>query len=325
MRPWNRTISHRMSDARVKALRREVVKVQWRPLDGVLLLDKALGFSSNNALQAARRLYRAEKAGHTGTLDPLATGLLPLCFGEATKFSGELLNADKRYVATVQLGVTTNTADAEGTVLERRPVTVGRSDVEAALAAFVGEIEQVPPMYSALKRDGKPLYEYARAGIDVERVARRICIHEIHLLDGGDALANGCFVFEVRCSKGTYVRTLAADIGERLGCGAHLAGLRRTGIGALDIAQAHSIAMLDELMDEARDALLLPPDSLLANLAEARLDGADAARMRHGQSVRWSAEEGTRLRVYDPEHRFIGVCRQVADGWLQAQRLVAGA
>jgi tRNA pseudouridine55 synthase len=295
-----------------------------RRLDGVLLLDKALGLSSNHALQAARRLYRAEKAGHTGTLDPLATGLLPLCFGEATKFSGELLNADKRYVATVQLGVTTDTADGEGTVLERRPVEAGRADVEAALAAFVGEIEQVPPMYSALKRDGKPLYQYARAGIEVERAARRINIYESRLLDGGADLANGRFVFEVRCSKGTYVRTLAADIGDRLGCGAHLAGLRRTGIGELDVAQAHSIAMLEGLAAEARDSLLLPPDSLLTGLAEARLDIADAARLRHGQAVRWSADEGARLRVYDAEHRFIGVCRQVADGWLQPLRLVAG-
>jgi tRNA pseudouridine55 synthase len=291
----------------------------------VLLLDKSLGLSSNHALQAARRLYNAEKAGHTGTLDPLATGLLPLCFGEATKFSGELLNADKRYVATVQLGVTTDTADAEGAVLERRPVTVDRSDVKAAMAHFVGEIDQVPPMYSALKRDGKPLYEYARAGIEVERTSRRVSIHELRLLDSDHDLVDGRFVFEVRCSKGTYVRTLAADIGDRLGCGAHLAALRRTGIGALDVAQAHSLATLEGLPAEARDALLLPPDSLLASLAEARLDAADAARLRHGQAVRWAGEEGTRLRVYDAEHGFIGVCRQVADGWLQPLRLVAGA
>ncbi|MDO8789735.1 MAG: tRNA pseudouridine(55) synthase TruB [Sulfuritalea sp.] len=308
----------------MKAPRRQAVKILRRPLDGVLLLDKALGLSSNRALQAARSLYRAEKAGHTGTLDPLATGLLPLCFGEATKFSGELLNADKRYVATVQLGVTTDTADAEGAVLESRPVEVVRSDVEAALAAFVGEIEQVPPMYSALKRDGKPLYAYARAGIEVERAPRRIHIHESRLLDGGDDLSHGRFVFEVRCSKGTYVRTLAADIGDRLGCGAHLAALRRTGIGELDVADAHSLAALEVLTGEARDALLLPPDSLLDGLAEVRLDIADATRLRHGQAVRWSAEEGSRLRVFDPEHRFIGVCRQAADGWLQPQRLVAG-
>ena len=296
-----------------------------RRLDGVLLLDKALGQSSNQALQAARRLYAAAKAGHTGTLDPLATGLLPLCFGEATKFSGELLNADKRYVATVQLGVTTDTADAEGAVLQRRPVELGRPVVEAALVAFVGQIEQVPPMYSALKRDGKPLYQYARAGIEVERAARRVTIHALRLVDGDDGLDGERFVVEVHCSKGTYVRTLAADIGERLGCGAHLAALRRTGIGALDVAQAHSLTTLEGLADEARDALLSPADSLLFSLAEARLDLADATRLRHGQAVRWSGEEGSRLRVYDAENCFIGVCRQLADGWLQPLRLVAGA
>ena len=309
----------------MSAVQPKAGKVPRRKLDGVLLLDKSLGISSNHALQAARRLYRAEKAGHTGTLDPLATGLLPLCFGEATKFSGELLNADKRYVATVQLGITTDTADAEGTVLQSRPVTSSLADVEAALAAFVGELDQVPPMYSALKRDGKPLYEYARAGIEVERAARRVCIHELRLLAGQGDFANGRFVFEVHCSKGTYVRTLAADIGDRLGCGAHLAALRRTGIGVLDVAQAYSLPMLEALTAEARDALLLPPDSLLASLAEAQLDVADAARLRHGQAVRWSGEEGSRLRVYDAERCFIGICRQSADGWLQPQRLVAGA
>ncbi len=303
---------------------REEGRPKRRQLDGVLLLDKPLGLSSNRALQAARRLFNAEKAGHTGTLDPLATGLLPLCFGEATKFSGELLNADKRYVATVQLGVTTATADAEGVVLETRPVAATRSDVKAALEAFVGGIEQVPPMYSALKRDGKPLYEYARAGIELERAPRHVNIYELQLVEADDCLADGRFIFEVRCSKGTYVRTLAADIGERLGCGAHLAALRRTGIGSLDVVQAHSLADLEALTAEARDALLLPPDSLLTSLVEVRLDAADAARLRHGQAVRWAGEEGTRLRVYDAEHAFIGVCRQVADGWLQAQRLVAG-
>lgn len=308
----------------MRAAQPQAGKVPRRKLDGVLLLDKALGISSNHALQAARRLYRAEKAGHTGTLDPLATGLLPLCFGEATKFSGELLNADKRYVATVQLGITTDTADAEGSVLQRRPVACSIAEVEEVLAAFVGEIDQVPPMYSALKRDGKPLYEYARAGIEIERKSRRVCIHELRLLaDDGD-FADGRFVFEVSCSKGTYVRTLAADIGDRLGCGAHLAALRRTGIGALDVAQAHSLSMLEALTAEARDVLLQPPDSLLAGLAEVQLDAADAVRLRHGQSVRWSGEEGSRFRVYDEEHGFIGVCRQADDGWLQPQRLVAG-
>jgi tRNA pseudouridine55 synthase len=307
----------------VKAAKPQAARVPRRHLDGVLLLDKALGVSSNHALQAARRLYRAEKAGHTGTLDPLATGLLPLCFGEATKFSGELLEADKRYFATVQLGITTDTADAEGRVLETRPVEAGRAAIEAALASFLGEIDQVPPMYSALKRDGKPLYEYARAGIELERAARRVRIHELELTGIGEVVAGGRFSFEVRCSKGTYVRTLAADIGERLGCGAHLAALRRTGIGTLDVGQAHTLANLADLTEEARDAFLLPPDSLLAGLAEARLDLGDAHRLRHGQAVRWNGEEGARLRVYDPEFRFIGVCRQLADGWMQPLRLVA--
>ena len=302
--------------------RGESARPARRRLDGVLLLDKPLGQSSNHALQAARRLYAAKKAGHTGTLDPLATGLLPLCFGEATKFAGELLDADKRYVATVQLGVTTDTGDAEGTVLQRRRVAVELPEVVAVLAAFVGAIDQVPPMYSALKRDGKPLYQFARAGIKVERAARLVRIHALRLVDGG--LAGGRFVMEVRCSKGTYVRTLAADIGERLGCGAHLAALRRTGIGALDVAEAHSLTCLEGLAGEARDALLLPADALVSGLTEARLDIADAARLRQGQAVRWSGDEGSRLRVYDAEQRFIGVCRQLADGWLQPLRLVAG-
>jgi tRNA pseudouridine55 synthase len=295
-----------------------------RRLDGVLLLDKDIGESSNHALQAARRLYNAEKAGHTGTLDPLAAGLLPLCFGEATKFSGNLLNADKRYVATVQLGVTTDTADAEGRVLQHRPVVVDRPALVSALASCIGEIDQIPPMYSALKRDGKPLYEYARAGIELERAARRVSIYRLDLVDASD-LAGGRFVMEVFCSKGTYVRTLAADIGELLGCGAHLAGLRRTGIGSLDVAAAHTLTRLADLAADARDALLLPADSLLTGLAEARLDLADASRLRHGQAVRWSGEEGAKLRVYDKEHRFIGVCRLTEDGWLQPQRLVAGS
>lgn len=289
------------------------------------MLDKSLGLSSNRALQSARRLYNAEKAGHTGTLDPLATGLLPLCFGEATKFSGELLNADKRYIGTVQLGVTTDTADAEGSVLERRPVDVSLLDVKAALGAFVGEFDQIPPMYSALKRDGKPLYEYARAGIEVERAPRRVTIYESRLLEEEFNLETGRFVFEIRCSKGTYVRTLAADIGERLGCGAHLVALRRTGIGKLGVEQAHSLATLEDLTAEQRDELLLAPDSLLSDLSSAHLDAADAVRLRQGQAVRWSGEADTRLRVYDPDHHFMGVCKLVADGWLQPLRLVSSS
>ncbi len=299
------------------------VRVPRRRLDGVLLLDKAVGISSNHALQAARRLYRAEKAGHTGTLDPLATGLLPLCFGEATKFSSELLDADKQYRATVQLGVTTDTADAEGRILETRPVDVSSDDISAALAEFVGEIDQVPPMYSALKRDGKPLYEYARAGIEIERKARRVVIHELHRIDSADTLANNSFVFEVRCSKGTYVRTLAADIGERLGCGAHLTALRRTAIGSLSLDKAHTLSQIEGLAEETRDELLQAPDFLLAGIGEVRLDAVTAAHLLHGQTLEWPGQSGLRVRAYGPEGRFIGLCQHTDDNRLRPLRLVA--
>lgn len=289
-----------------------------RRLDGVLFLDKPLGLSSNQALQTARRLYNAEKAGHTGTLDPLATGLLPLCFGEATKFSSALLDADKCYVATVQLGVTTDTADAEGVVTSRRIVNATREEAEQVLASFVGEIEQLPPMHSALKRDGKPLYEYARKGIVLERSPRRVRIYRMQLLDWMD----DCFIFEVACSKGTYVRTLAADLGELLGCGGHLAALRRTAIGPFGLAQAHPLSLLEELDMPGRDGLLLPVDTLLGNLVVATLDAIDALRMRQGQAVRWSGEAGTRVRVYDADQRFIGICQLTEDGWLRPQRLI---
>jgi len=291
-----------------------------RKLDGVLLLDKSTGQTSNHALQAVRRLYNAEKAGHTGTLDPLATGLLPVCFGEATKFSSELLLADKVYQATVQLGVTTDTADAEGRVVESRPVMVSRDQVEAAMERFLGEISQLPPMYSALKRDGKPLYEYARAGIEVDRQPRTICITELRMLDW----MIDRFTFVVRCSKGTYVRTLAADIGEYLGCGAHLLALRRTGVGSLDVAQAHTYASLEGCSLEARDTALLPPDALLQGLPSAELDAQESVRILHGQAVQRMGEPGSRLRMYGQDHRFLGVGGLTPDGWLQPQRLIAG-
>lgn len=301
-----------------------MARLPRRRLDGVLLLDKAIGISSNHALQAARRLFLAEKGGHTGTLDPLATGLLPLCFGEATKFAGELLDADKAYHATVQLGVTTDTADAEGQVLQTRPVAVSLEQVENALAAFIGDIDQVPPMYSALKRDGKPLYEYARAGIDVERKARRVTIHALEMTDQDQALVNDRFSFAVRCSKGTYVRTLAADIGERLGCGAHLVALRRTAIGPYGLTQAHALAALELLGLEARDQLLLPVDYLLAGLAAVTLDAASACRLSNGQTLEWSGVAEQRVRAYDDAGRFLGLCQQVGGDRLKPVRLVAG-
>jgi len=284
----------------------------------VLLLDKPPGMTSNAALQKVRWLFNAAKAGHTGTLDPLATGLLPLCFGEATKFAGELLDADKTYLATVRLGIVTDTADAEGRVLVEQPVTVGEADVRALLPRFTGEIDQVPPMHSALKRDGVPLYELARQGVEVERAPRRVTIHALELLGWhGDR-----FELRVSCSKGTYVRTLAADLGAALGCGAHLAALRRTGVGGLDIAQAATPAQIEALPAAERDRLLQPADALLADLPVAALSATEANRLLHGQPVRWSGAPGERSRLYGPQG-FIGLGECAADGWLQPKRLVA--
>jgi len=290
-----------------------------RCVDGVLLLDKPLGLTSNAALQTARRLYNAAKAGHTGTLDPLATGLLPLCFGEATKFAGELLEADKAYVATIHLGITTDTADAEGQILVTRPVHVTQQQVEAVLRGFSGEIMQVPPMHSALKRDGKPLYEYARQGIQLDRAPRRVSIHAIDLRGlAGDKLS-----LSVDCSKGTYIRTLAEDIGEALGCGAHLAELRRTRIGRLRVEQAVALTDLEAMASDGRAALLSPIDTLLDGLPRAELDDADAVRLRHGQAVRWNGPAG-RWRAY-AGGAFLGLCELGADGWLSPRRLIVTA
>lgn len=290
-----------------------------RQVDGVLLLDKPLGMSSNTALQAARRLFNAAKAGHTGTLDPLATGLLPLCFGEATKFSGELLHADKAYRATMRLGITTDTADAEGAVLSQCEVNVGEAQLLAVLQRFRGEIEQLPPMYSALKRDGKPLYEYARQGIELERPSRRVTISKLDLLsfDGRDA------VFDVDCSKGTYIRTLAADIGAALGCGAHLAALCRTRVAGLTVEQAVTLDHIESVPESGRLALLAPLDTLLADFPQVQLGAGDTARMRRGQAIPWTGGAGQRVRMFSNERRFLGVGTVTAEGTLQAQRLVA--
>jgi tRNA pseudouridine55 synthase len=271
-------------------------RVIRRAVHGVLLLDKPLGVSSNGALQQLKRLYRAEKAGHTGTLDPLATGLLPLCFGAATKFSQASLDADKAYRATLKLGVTTGTGDAEGAVLRERAVAVSREQVEAACRSFVGGIAQVPPMHSALKHEGRALYDYARAGIEIERAARPVMIHAIAIVEW----RHDTLVIDVRCSKGTYIRTLAADIGEALGCGAHLAALRRTASGALSLADAHTLESLAALDEGARDALLLPADTLLANWPEVRLDENDAGRFLSGLRRRLDANDAPCVRVYGP-------------------------
>lgn len=289
------------------------------PVDGVLLLDKPQGMTSNGALQAARRLFSAAKAGHTGTLDPLATGLLPLCFGEATKFSQGLFDADKRYRAGIVLGQRTDTADAEGTVIARRLVQATRAEIESTLARFVGEIDQVPPMYSALKRDGRPLYELARQGVEVERAPRRVRIHSIELLSfEAESLA-----IEVHCSKGTYIRTLADDVGEVLGCGAHLGSLRRTATGGFDLREAVSLDALEQGDSEFRQSCLLPPDALVKCLPRVDLDPRQTAQLLHGQAVAGIAVTAqTAYRVYGAG-RFLGLAECGGDGLLSPRRLVA--
>lgn len=288
-----------------------------RRVDGVLLLDKPRGLTSNAALQIARRLFNAEKAGHTGTLDPMATGLLPLCFGEATKFSQSLLDADKGYDAGVCLGVTTDSDDAEGRILERRPVAVDRAALEDVLAGFLGEIQQIPPMHSALKKDGKPLYELARKGIEVERAPRDVTLHRIELLAFDGTRAD----IRVSCSKGTYIRTLARDIGERLGCGAHLCALRRTTTGGLDLAGSVTLEALEAMSLADRDGLLLPPDILLAPLPAAEVPEEDAPRFLNGQVVR-VADSGAGPRRAYAGGSFLGLAELDAGGWLHPKRVV---
>ncbi len=283
-----------------------------RPLDGVLLFDKPLELSSNTALQKVRRLFNAEKAGHTGTLDPLATGLLPVCFGEATKFTIALLDADKRYRATIRLGQRTTTGDAEGEIIETRPVAVDQAQVLAVLARFMGESQQLPPMHSAIKHQGKPLYEYIRKGETVERVLRTVFIHELKL----ERLAGDELEFSVLCSKGTYVRTLAEDISEMLGCGGHLIALRRTGIGEFKLQDAYTLTQLEEMDAAQRDACLMPLDRLVQNLPCLELDSVQANRLAKGQRLGLtdSYPDGKR-RLYT-EGCFIGL------GELNGGRLV---
>ena len=269
-------------------------KAPRRTLHGVLLLDKPLGWTSNDALQKTKGILRAEKGGHTGTLDPLATGLLPLCFGAATKFSQASLEADKRYVATLKLGQCTSTGDREGAVTEERAVQTSMTAIVAACLRFTGAIDQVPPMHSALKHEGRALYDYARAGIEIERAARRITIHTIDIVRWhGEEL-----VLDVRCSKGTYIRTLAEDIGAALGCGAHLSALRRTGSGALGVEQSISIEALAALGEAERDALLLPPDVLVAGWPDVHLQDDEAGRFLCGLRRRVLLADAPAVRVY---------------------------
>lgn len=293
------------------------VKKTWKQVDGVLLLDKPVGLSSNDALQKARRLFSAAKGGHTGTLDPLASGLLPLCFGEATKFSADLLDADKTYEAELKLGVETDSGDAEGQVTATSAVNVEKAQFLAVLPQFTGPIKQVPPMHSALKRDGRPLYELARQGIEVEREARAVTIHSLELLEFAGDVAR----IRVCCSKGTYIRVLAADIGRVLGCGAHLSALRRTQVADLDLANAVTLAELEALAEDERPARLAPVDALLRSLPRVELDSAAAERFSHGNPVLLPAGLSGKIRVY-AAGRLLGVGEPGGGGRLWPKRLV---
>jgi tRNA pseudouridine55 synthase len=281
------------------------VRVVRRPVHGVLLLDKPLGLSSNDALQKAKWLLRAEKAGHTGTLDPLATGVLPLCFGAATKFSALQLDAVKTYEATAVLGIKTSTGDAEGDVISQREVNVSDADLARVQQQFVGKQQQLPPMHSALKRDGKALYEYARAGIEVERDLRDIEVFylkiERNLPIVGIESARSAIKIIVTVSKGTYIRTLGEDIGEALGCGAHLSSLRRTDTGGLGVDQAFTLAQLEAMQEAERMAALQPVDSLLAGHEAVTLDNENAGRFLSGMRRRTALPDNDHVAVYaDP-------------------------
>ena len=291
-----------------------------RPLDGVLLFDKPLTLSSNTALQKVRRLFEAEKAGHTGTLDPLATGLLPICFGEATKFSNDLLDADKTYHAWVKLGQTSTTGDAEGEITHTQAPLPDATRVSSVLLDFIGTIQQLPPMYSALKHQGKPLYEYIRKGETIERASRSVTIYELKL----ECFAGDEMEFTVRCSKGTYIRTLAEDIGLALGCGAHLTGLRRTAIGRFSLDAAHTLPELEAMDSKQRDACLWSPDSLVQELPMLELDAEHAARIAQGQRLALDCglPDG-RVRLYDEAGRFMGVA-DLAGRRLAPYRLLSG-
>lgn len=295
-------------------------RIDWRRVDGVVLVDKPSGITSTAALARARRALRAEKGGHTGTLDPLASGLLPLCFGEATKFASDLLDADKRYTATIRLGVATDSGDADGVVVATRPVDVDRPGLDAALDRLRGPIAQVPPMHSALKRDGQPLYRLARQGIVVERAARHVTIHRLDVL----TFDGSTLVVDVGCSKGTYVRSLAIDLGTALGCGAHLSGLRRTGVGAFSVDDAVALDRFEAASDDERARRLRPVDALIAALPRVDLDAAQSSRFRDGQRLAWASGSIGRVRVYGGG-ALLGTALVGADDVLAPLRLVARA
>ena len=295
---------------------------EYRDIDGILLLDKPLGLSSNQALQQVRRLFNARKAGHCGSLDPLATGVLPICLGEATKFSGYLLGANKCYRASCRLGQTTTSGDAEGEIIETSTVQVDVTQIQQLLPQFVGEIEQIPPMYSALKHQGKRLYQLAREGKQVERAPRKITIHQLTLLDfDGQTLD-----IDVACSKGTYIRTLAEDIGAQLGCGAHLSALHRSSVDKFDEADAFSMEQLENLQAqgiELLDTVLLPVGAALEQFPQIILNPSDSLDIRQGRRIGLAAtaEPGLR-RLRSSEGAFLGLGELAGNGELSAKRLM---
>lgn len=301
-----------------------------RPINGVILLDKPTGISSNDALQKVKRIYFAEKAGHTGALDPLATGMLPICLGEATKFSQFLLDSDKRYRVIAKLGERTNTSDSDGEVVETRPVDVTLEKLEASIEKFRGESDQVPSMFSALKYQGKPLYEYARKGIEVPRESRKITVYEIilHRFEGDEV------EMEVHCSKGTYICTIVDDLGEMLGCGAHVTMLRRTAVAKYPYEKMVTLEQLNELLEQAHreeiaprellDPLLMPMDTAVEDLPEVNLIPELADMVQHGQPVQvlGAPEQGALRLTMGEERLFIGVGEMNDDGKIAPKRLV---
>lgn len=302
-----------------------------REVNGILLVDKPLGISSNACLQRAKWLYRSAKAGHTGALDPLATGVLPLCFGEATKVSQFLLEADKRYLTRVKLGERTNTADSEGEIIASHPVAdVSRDDVVKALSQFRGEIIQVPPMYSALKHQGQPLYKLARAGQEVDRKCRNVTVYELILHEFHNDGQEASLELEIHCSKGTYVRTIADDLGQLLGCGGHVTALRRLQAGVFGIAGCVTLDSLqriaDEQGEEGLDALLLVPDQAIEHLPAITLSEECAGFVRQGQAVTVRPlptlqGDDTLVRLYE-DQEFFGIGAVLDDGRVAPRRLM---
>lgn len=299
-----------------------------RAVNGILILDKPLGRSSNNAMVVVRAIYKAQKAGHTGALDPLASGVLPICLGEATKFSQYLLDADKAYLSGIRFGQRTDTLDTEGEVVEEKdPTALTAAQIEVTLQAFRGDIQQVPPMYSALKRDGKPLYELARKGVEVERQARSVHISQFEMhsfVPGPEARGD----FEVACSKGTYIRSLADDLGKALGVGAHIDSLRRSQAGPFTLAQAHTFEELQALRDagdvDGLDALLLPIESALAHLPQITLPEPSAYYLMQGQAVQSPRAPAVgQIVLYDEQQHFLGVGEVLEDGRIKPKRLIA--